>query len=53
MSHNTTTIDSRSHEGNLNKLGFWMLSLQLNLHCSVPCLQRCLRCNMVATMPAK
>ncbi|GAA6822864.1 cytochrome aa3 quinol oxidase subunit III [Staphylococcus sp. 18_1_E_LY] len=24
MSHDTNTIDSRSHEGNLNKLGFWI-----------------------------
>ncbi len=24
MSHNTNTIDSRTHEGELNKLGFWI-----------------------------
>ena len=24
MSHDTNTIDNRSHEGNLNKLGFWI-----------------------------
>ncbi|MDT3959068.1 cytochrome aa3 quinol oxidase subunit III [Staphylococcus kloosii] len=24
MSHDTNTIDSRTHEGNLNKLGFWI-----------------------------
>ena len=24
MSHDANTIDSRSHEGNLNKLGFWI-----------------------------
>ncbi|MBD4452458.1 cytochrome aa3 quinol oxidase subunit III, partial [Xanthomonas citri pv. citri] len=23
MSHDTNTIDSRTHEGELNKLGFW------------------------------
>ena len=25
MSHDTKTIDSRSHEGELNKLGFWIV----------------------------
>ncbi|MBD6888465.1 cytochrome aa3 quinol oxidase subunit III, partial [Staphylococcus aureus] len=24
MSHDTNTIDSRTHEGELNKLGFWI-----------------------------
>ena len=24
MSHDTNTIDSRTHEGQLNKLGFWI-----------------------------
>ena len=34
MSHDVNTIDQRSHEGNLNKLGFWY-SLQPNSHYSV------------------
>ena len=24
MSHDTNTVDSRTHEGQLNKLGFWI-----------------------------
>ncbi|PTK56670.1 cytochrome aa3 quinol oxidase subunit III, partial [Staphylococcus nepalensis] len=24
MSHDANTIDQRSHEGNLNRLGFWI-----------------------------
>lgn len=39
MSHDANTIDSRTHEGELNKLGFGF-SLQLNLRYSVPYLQR-------------
>ena len=37
MSHDTNTIDSRTH-GELNKLGFWF-SLQPNLRYSVPYLR--------------
>ena len=38
MSHDANTIDSRTHEGELNKLGFWIF-LQLNLRYSVHYLQ--------------
>lgn len=27
MSHDTNTVDSRTHEGQLNKLGFWIFLL--------------------------
>ena len=39
MSHDTNTVDSRTHEGQLNKLGSGF-SLQPNSHYSVPCSQR-------------
>ena len=39
MSHDTNTVDSRTHEGQLNKLGFWIFLLP-NSHYSVPCSQR-------------
>ena len=39
MSHDTNTVDSRTHEGQLNKLGFWIF-LTAEFHYSVPCSQR-------------
>ena len=31
MSHDTNTVDSRTHEGQLNKLGFWIFPLEFSL----------------------
>ena len=31
MSHDTNTVDSRTHEGQLNKLGFWIFLTEFSL----------------------